>query len=326
MLKFLYRSQFLVGLLISGMGLTGLGKLALSLPAFAQTSNPNSNNNQTQFPDVPSNYWASPFIQNLTQRGMLAGYLDGTFRPENPIDRDEFAAIIRQAFNQEKVRNIPSQDVSQAFRDVPENYWAEPPIREAYQSGFMGTPAPQQFYPQGEVSKVNALSALARGLDLNYTQLPVASTAVTTPTVAQNPRKARIKPIAFPPATMMMIQPFLSTLAPNRAVAQPPANPGSVTTQTATKPTPALDYLSNYYQDAEQIPGEAANEVAATTQANVVVNYPNVQVLNPNGVLSRGAAAALIYQALVSQGRAEPISANSPAYSYIVNPSNPEAR
>ena len=42
-------------------------------------------------------------------------------------------------------------------------------------------------------------------------------------------------------------------------------------------------------------------------QANIVVNYPNPRVLNPNELLSRGSATALIHQALVNQGQIEPL-------------------
>jgi len=47
----------------------------------------------------------------------------------------------------------------------------------------------------------------------------------------------------------------------------------------------------HYYTDAKQIPQYAVDDVAAT-KANIVVNYPNVRVLNPKD--PRGAAAALI--------------------------------
>ena len=57
------------------------------------------------FPDVSESYWANPFIEALAQQGILAGYPDGNYRPEKPVDRDELAAMIRQAFNQEKVKN-----------------------------------------------------------------------------------------------------------------------------------------------------------------------------------------------------------------------------
>jgi parallel beta-helix repeat protein len=78
--------------------------------------------------------------------------------------------------------------------------------------------------------------------------------------------------------------------------------------------TTNLSILSRY-QDADQIPSWAANSVAAATQNNIVVNYPNVRQLNPSRNATRAEVAALVYQALVNAGKATPLP--SP---YLVNP------
>ncbi|MBD2409737.1 beta-Ig-H3/fasciclin [Nostoc calcicola FACHB-389] len=76
--------------------------------------------------------------------------------------------------------------------------------------------------------------------------------------------------------------------------------------------------LSTYYTDASAIPNYAVSSVAAATQASLVVNYPDVKQLNPQRALTRAEAAALLYQALVRQGRLQPIASNLPATQYIV--------
>lgn len=85
-----------------------------------------------------------------------------------------------------------------------------------------------------------------------------------------------------------------------------------------TNASPA-NSIGGYYTDFEEIPSYARNGVAAATEANMVVNYPNVRVLNPTQILSRGEAAAILHQALVNQGRLQPISSNMEAANYIVN-------
>ncbi|MGF1675894.1 MAG: S-layer homology domain-containing protein, partial [Rivularia sp. (in: cyanobacteria)] len=42
-----------------------------------------------RFPDI-TNHWARPFIEALARRGILNGYPDGTFRPDNSVTRAEF--------------------------------------------------------------------------------------------------------------------------------------------------------------------------------------------------------------------------------------------
>lgn len=61
------------------------------------------------------------------------------------------------------------------------------------------------------------------------------------------------------------------------------------------------------YTDASQIPSYAVGPVSAATQRRIVVNYPNVSLLNPNREATRAEVAAFVYQALVNAGQAEAI-------------------
>lgn len=199
------------------------------------------------FPDVPPDYWAQPFIQALAASNVITGFPDGTFRPDQPVDRAEFAAMIQKAFNQNPIRNISAA----AFTDVPPDYWAVSAIEEAYETGFLSGYPGGFFLPNQEIPKVQAIVALANGLGL--------------------------------------------------------------TTSGA-----AADIINTYYTDAAQIPDYAVDDVAAATQANVVVNYPNVTALNPLTPLSRAEAAALLYQALVRLGQTQPLPSTVAATNYIV--------
>jgi uncharacterized surface protein with fasciclin (FAS1) repeats len=201
----------------------------------------------TSFRDVSSDYWATPFIQALAQRNVISGFTDGTFKPDQPVTRAQFAAMIQKAFNQN-----PTRQLSQGgFRDVPANYWAASAIQEAYETGFLSGYPNNLFLPNQQIPKVQAIVALTSGLGLNA---------------------------------------------------------GDTTTNV----------LSTYYSDASEIPSYAVNNVAAATQANLVVNYPELKVLNPQGTLTRAEAAAILYQALVRQGQLQPIASNLPAANYIV--------
>ncbi|MEA5503750.1 S-layer homology domain-containing protein [Halotia wernerae UHCC 0503] len=256
---------------------------------------------QTTFPDVPPNYWAQPFIQRLAQRNIVVGYPDGTFRPEQAVQRDEFAAMIRQAFNQEQVRQIASGSV---YKDVPAGYWAAPAIEEAYQQGFMSGYPSNSFRPNQPVSRVEAIVTLVKGLNL----APKSQQTAT--------RRAAKKPIYFPLAVTSLMQPLI---VPQAKVAKTPTPPLAASQTTAVQ-EPVAAIVSNYYQDSQRIPKYAVDDVGIATQKNMVVNYPNPKLLNPNQPLRRATAAALIHQALVAQNRIEPLPKNVKAYNYIVRP------
>lgn len=47
-----------------------------------------------KFKDVPETHWAYKAIEELTEEGILTGYEDGTFKPDQPVTRAEVAAIV----------------------------------------------------------------------------------------------------------------------------------------------------------------------------------------------------------------------------------------
>ena len=89
--------------------------------------------------------------------------------------------------------------------------------------------------------------------------------------------------------------------------------------EIATKVKPnLLSALPQIYQDSVQIPGYSRNHIAIATSAGLVVNFPNVKLLNPNLAATRADVAVIIYQTLVYLGQAEKI-----ASSYLVQPPIP---
>ncbi|MDV2992573.1 MAG: hypothetical protein N4J56_002227 [Chroococcidiopsis sp. SAG 2025] len=208
---------------------------------------PTAPTSAVSFTDVDPNYWAYPFIQALTSGNAIAGFPDGTFRPEQPVNRAEFAAMLQKAVNPNPVRQLSPG----GFADVPTDYWGAAAIATAYEGRFMDGYPDNTFQPEREIPKAQAITALANGLKL-------------------------------------------------------------------TPSEEATNIVNTYYTDATQIPTYALAPIAAATQANVVVNYPDVKTLNPQAPLTRAEAAAHLYQALVRLGKAQPVPTNVAAANYIV--------
>ncbi|MCC5625003.1 S-layer homology domain-containing protein [Nostoc sp. CHAB 5715] len=194
---------------------------------------------QTTFSDVSSNYWAAQFIQQLSGRGVIAGFPDGSFRPEEAVTRAQFAAMVNKAFQK------PAQRQAINFADVPSNYWASGAIGQAYTIGFLSGYPGNRFEPNQAIPRQQVLVSLANGLEYS----PSGNTE--------------------------------STL--------------------------------QYFNDASNIASYARSPIAAATEKQIVVNYPNVKFLNPTATATRAQVAAFIYQALVSSNQASAI--NSP---YVV--------
>ena len=305
-----FRSQYTwifgASLLTIGMTAGAIAPYFVSVPDSAMAAAPTN----TSFPDT-QNYWAQPFIQNLAERNIVTGYPDNTYRPEQPVDRDEFAAILHKAFSQSSERQIASGSV---YKDVPQGNWAAPAIKAAYEMGFMKGYPGKEFRPHQSVTKVEVLVSLAQNLNLPTTtadnRQPVAASAMPAPAQV-TPRRRTMKPLMFPLAITALMPPMMAM----PAKASTAANPLPISSKTPQRPVSLA--VSDYYQDAAQIPQYAVNDVAATTAAGIVVNYPDKRALNPIRPATRGEVAALIYQALVSQGKAAPI-AEQAAVQYVV--------
>ena len=118
------------------------------------------------FNDVPNNFWGRRFIDVLSSRGILKGFPDYSFRPNQPVNRAEFAAILQKAFDQE-----PSKTAI-AFQDVPAKFWATPAIDQAISAGFLTGYPKKTFKPQQNISRVQVLVALVSGLNLKAPTSP----------------------------------------------------------------------------------------------------------------------------------------------------------
>lgn len=58
------------------------------------------------------------------------------------------------------------------------------------------------------------------------------------------------------------------------------------------------------YTDTKKVPKWAIDKVAAATEAGIIVNYPNRQLLRPNATATRAEVAAMFYQVMVKKGKA----------------------
>lgn len=122
------------------------------------------NDLSVQFSDVTAQAWYYNAVAELTKSGVIRGYEDGTFRPDQAITRAEFTVI---AARFAKI----STDQTVDFSDVSVNMWYYDAVRTAISYGWVtgyedGTFRPEQSIARGETATtVNRM--LARIPDLN---------------------------------------------------------------------------------------------------------------------------------------------------------------
>jgi hypothetical protein len=137
----------------AGLAASTIAPMVMVAPALAQST----------FSDVQGSF-AERCIQNLAQRNIISGYPDGTFRPNAPVTRAEFAAIVNKAFP-----NAETRQSARAFVDVPSNYWASAAIRQASQTSFLSGYPDGTFRPNQNIPRAQVLVSLNNGLGYSAT-------------------------------------------------------------------------------------------------------------------------------------------------------------
>ncbi|MEH1808690.1 DUF1565 domain-containing protein [Nostoc sp.] len=159
------------------------------------------------FKDVPANYWAKTYIEALASQNIIAGFPDGSFKPNEPVTRAQFATIVTKALTPAAKRPAIQ------FKDVASNFWAYAAIQSAYQSQFVSGYPDGTFKPQQQIPRVQALVALANGLGLTASNQNILSFYTDA---AQIPNYA-IAPVAAATARQLVINyPTVKQLNPNR--------------------------------------------------------------------------------------------------------------
>lgn len=108
------------------------------------------------FTDVAGGAWYANTVATLSNAGILAGYPDGSFRPNDPITRAEFAAIA--------TRFDDLAAAESTFTDI-DGHWAEDAINAAYGAGWVGGYPDGTFRPNNNITRAEVMSLVNRVLD-----------------------------------------------------------------------------------------------------------------------------------------------------------------
>ena len=97
-------------------------------PEFIQT--PSEENLKTEFGDVKMSDWYYQYLLKLKEAGIISGYDDGNFYPNNLVKREEFLKMLVIA------SKLQLSDTSEGFADVNTDDWFAPYVYTAKESGI----------------------------------------------------------------------------------------------------------------------------------------------------------------------------------------------
>ena len=116
----------------------------------------------TRFSDASDN-WFSKAVNYVVAKGLISGYPDGTFKPNESITRAEFAQMISGYVKNEKKSTTDFQDVK--------DHWAKDAIDKLYGNKKVSGYPDGSFKPNAKITRAEAVTILNSVFDRNTTAL-----------------------------------------------------------------------------------------------------------------------------------------------------------
>ncbi|MEM9991923.1 MAG: S-layer homology domain-containing protein [Bacteroidota bacterium] len=111
--------------------------------------------NASPLPTDVRGHWAEREIAHMLNKGYMSGYPNGTFRPENPLTRAEFATMLV------KVLRLPVNTYNAGrFNDIS-SHWARTNILSAANAGYLSGYPNGTFRPNDKITRMQVNLSVA---------------------------------------------------------------------------------------------------------------------------------------------------------------------
>ena len=100
------------------------------------------------------NHWAKNEVEFLLSKGIVTGYVDGTFRPDKSITRAEFIRLINNVFGYEDLAEI-------SFKDVKPTDWFYKEIQKGIAEGYINGYTDDTIKPNKPITRAEAARIIA---------------------------------------------------------------------------------------------------------------------------------------------------------------------
>lgn len=104
------------------------------------------------FTDI-SNHWSKDAVQEMYTQGVVEGYDDNTYRPNNTVTRAEFATMLNRVLKLDISSLTADDEATLPFKDVPETFWAYEDIAQLYSAGIITGISETAFAPNDPIKR-----------------------------------------------------------------------------------------------------------------------------------------------------------------------------
>jgi len=120
------------------------------------------------FPDVDKNHWGYEAINSMQKRGIVSGFYDNTFKPDENITKEQLATILTNSFDF-------TGNYAYNFEDVNESRWSHPYIKATWMY-FTNVRKGYKYYfePDMPITREEAAKTVVRALDIDTTEVDLS--------------------------------------------------------------------------------------------------------------------------------------------------------
>ncbi len=123
-------------------------------------------NHSVYFYDVVGDYaWAHHEVDALALGGVITGGGDHLYYPGNPITRADFIVMLDRAYNMSSAVESGKVPSKGTFIDVPSNAYYSDAVKSAKALGVTNSVSGNNFWPQENITRQDAMVFLKRTLD-----------------------------------------------------------------------------------------------------------------------------------------------------------------
>ncbi len=222
------------------------------------------------YSDMDQDHWAYQSIKFLTEIGVVVGFPDGTYKPEIPVTRAEFASMAIKSLGQEHT-NV-SQDIH--FADITRDFWAYNIIEKAVYFNLIPDSKGEAFRPFDPVTRAEAIN--------------LAVNAIASSNISEQ-RATDVCSKAYKDYTQMPAW-FLMAAAKSHLLNLDVIMPGGEGTMQANRPMNRAEVAMLLYrmmQEAKLNPNDKLAEVMQKRTADGFI-VDNVKVQGSIGVIPAG--------------------------------------
>ncbi|HIK46163.1 MAG TPA: S-layer homology domain-containing protein [Leptolyngbyaceae cyanobacterium M65_K2018_010] len=136
------------------------------------------------FTDLKGSPYSEAVLRAANQYKLVAGYEDGSFKPNSPVSREQAVALLVDALRQKVVNKtailLPDHLTQPPFADVDLNRWSAPRLYFARRAGIVAGDDRGRFNPEAPVSRAQLIAMTHQALryalwvDFGKTTVPIA--------------------------------------------------------------------------------------------------------------------------------------------------------